>query len=185
MRDNIFNTPDDSDKGYIYECELQYPKKLHDKHNHYPLAVEKVTLDKVDKLVPNLNNKTKYVIHYRALKQCLKLGLKLTKIHRVLQFKQNPWMKPYIDLNTKKRKEAKNEFEKDFFKLMNNSVFGKTTENIRNRVDVQLVKTEWHAQKLINKPTFESFKRFDDNLEACHMKKTKAHLCGHVSPRYQ
>jgi len=82
-------------------------------------------------------------------------------------------MKSYIELNTNKRKQSRNEFEKDFYKLMNNSVFGKTMENIRNRVDVQLVKNEEQAQKLVNKPNFESFKIFSENLIACHMKKTK------------
>ena len=170
---DVLDICDESKKGYILEVDLEYPKELHDLHNDYPLAAENIKLDKVSKLVPNLNNKEKYIIHYRNLKQCLNLGLKLTKIHRILEFDQSDWMKSYIDLNTRKRKEAKNEFEKDFYKLMNNSVFGKTMENIRNRVDVRLVKNEEQAQKLVNKPNFESFKIFSENLIACHMKKTK------------
>ena len=170
---DVLDIDDEARKGYILEVDLEYPKELHDLHNDYPLAAENLELDKVSKLVPNLNNKEKYVIHYRNLKQCLSLGLKLKKVHRILEFDQSDWMKSYIELNTNKRKEAKNEFEKDFYKLMNNSVFGKTMENIRNRVDVQLVKNKEQAQKLVNKPNFESFKIFSENLIACHMKKTK------------
>lgn len=95
---------------------------------------------KVEKLVPNLWRKEKYVINYRNLNFYLAQGLKLLKIHRVLQFKQEPWLKPYIELNTRLTAEAETDFEKDFFKLMNNSVFGKTMEDVRKRVNITLVK---------------------------------------------
>ena len=121
----------------ILEVDLEYPKNLHDLHNDYPLAPEQIMVNKVSKLIPNLGDKKKYVLHYENLKQYLKLGLKLTHIHRGIKFKESPWLEKYISLNTKLRTEAKNEFEKDFFKLMNNAVFGKTMENIRNRVDVE------------------------------------------------
>ena len=123
----------------ILEVDLEYPKNLHDLHNDYPLAPEQIMVNKVPKLIPNLGDKKNYVLHYEALKQYLKLGLKLTHIHRGIKFKESPWLEKYISLNTKLRTEAKNEFEKDFFKLMNNAVFGKTMENIRNRVDIKLV----------------------------------------------
>ena len=135
---DVRDVSDESSKGYILEVDLMYPDKLHDFHNDYPLAPESIDLSGVKKLVPNLQNKTKYIIHYRALKQCLELGLKLTKTHRVLEFNQSPWMKGYIDLNTNLRKKAVSDFDKDFFKLMNNSVFGKTMENIRKHIDVKL-----------------------------------------------
>ena len=95
-----------------------------------------------EKLVPNLIDKTKYTLQYRNLQLYLDLGLKLKKVHRVLRFTQSPWLKKYIDFNTKKRTLAKKAFEKDFFKLMNNSVFGKTMENIRKHVEVRLVTDE-------------------------------------------
>jgi hypothetical protein len=170
---DVMKISDTSRKGYILEVDLEYPSELHDLHNDYPLAPESLELDGVRKLVPNLQNKIKYVVHYRSLKQYLSLGLKLTKIHRVLKFDQEPWMKKYIDLNTNLRKKATTEFDKDNFKLMNNCVFGKTMENIRKHIDVKLVKTKERAQKLVNKPNFSSFKIFTENLVAIHMKKTK------------
>ena len=123
----------------ILEVDLDYPKDLHDLHNDYTLAPERLKRDGVEKLIPNLFNKKKYVLHRENLKLYLELGLKLKKIHRRIRFREEPWMKFYIELNTDLRTKGKNDFEKDFFKLMNNSAFGKTMENIRNRVDVQLV----------------------------------------------
>ena len=164
----------DGDLGYVLEVDLEYPSELHDLHNDYPLAPESVKINKVNKLTPNLNNKTKYVLHHRNLKLYLSLGMKLTKIHRVIEFKQSKWLAPYITLNTNLRTEAKNNFEKDFFKLMNNSVFGKTMENIRNRKDIHLVTSEKKALKLIAKPNFKHRTIFTENLVAVHMGKTKS-----------
>jgi len=92
----------------------------------------------VDKLIPNLNNKNKYVVHHKTLKLYESLGLKVTRVHRGIKFRESAWLKKYIDLNTKLRTQAKNDFEKDFFKLMNSSVFGKTMENINNHVNIRL-----------------------------------------------
>ena len=157
----------------ILEVDLEYPKNLHDLHNDYPFCPEKVKCKNgVEKLIPNLRDKTKYVIHYKNLIQCLKAGLKLKKIHRGIKFIESAWLKPYIDKNTNLRTQAKNNFEKDFFKLMNNSVFGKTMENIRNRVNVKLVNTEERLKKLSAKPNYKSCKIFNENLISVHMKKT-------------
>ena len=157
----------------ILEVNLEYPTKLHDLHNDYPLAPERLLVNKVEKLIPNLNNKVKYVVHHETLKLYESLGLKITKIHRGITFKESAWLEPYIALNTDLRSKAKNDFEKDFFKLMNNSVFGKTMENIRNRVDIRLVTNQKDAKKLISKPNYNHRTIFSENLVAIHMKKTK------------
>ena len=157
----------------ILEVDLIYPEELHDLHNDYPLCPERVECDKgVKKLIPNLRNKNNYVVHYKTLMQCLRLGMKLKKIHRGIKFIECDFLKPYIDKNTNLRTQAKNNFEKDFFKLMNNSVFGKTMENIRNRVNVKLVNTGEQFKKLTAKPNYESRKIFNENLVSVHMKKT-------------
>ena len=156
----------------ILEVDLEYPKKLHDLHNDYPLAPEQIEANKVKKLIPNLWNKKKYEIHYENLKQYLNLGLKLTHIHRGIKFEESEWLKPYIDLNTKLRTKANNNFEKDFYKLGNNSIFGKTMENIRNRVDIKLVTDKKKAEKLVAKPNFKHLNIFCEELVAIHMKKS-------------
>ena len=145
--------------GHILEADLKYPDELHVLHNDYPLAPEQfaipydmlsdyckkiadeygIKVGDVMRLIPNLSNKTNYVFHYRNLQLYLSLGMKLTKIHRVLRFKQSDWMKKYIDFNTEKRTNAANSFEKDFFKLMINSVYGKTMENLRKRMNFRLI----------------------------------------------
>ena len=166
----------------ILEVDIHYPKELHDKHNDYPLCPEKVKCKNgVEKLIPNLRDKTKYVLHYKNLIQCLDMGLKVTHIHNGIKFVESEWMKPYIEMNTNLRAKAKNNFEKDFYKLMNNSVFGKTMENIRNRVNVKLVNTEDKLRKLVAKPNFKSCKIFSENLVSVHMKKTSLTM---VKPVY-
>ena len=185
---NLAKYQEGSKKGLIVEVDLEYPKELHDLHNDYPLGPEKVKVTNdmlseycknisekysistglVSKLIPTLGSKEKYVLHYRNLQLYIDLGLKVTKVHRVLEFNQSPWLKQYIDFNTEKRKNSKNAFEKDFFKLMNNSVFGKTMENIRKRVDVRLITDEKKLLKYVSKPTYVSSKIFNENLVAVH-----------------
>ena len=185
---NLGKYTENNNKGLILEVDLEYPQELHDLHNDFPLGPEKIKVAKdtlsdyckkiadkfnissglVHKLIPTLNNKEKYILHYRNLQLYLSLGLKLKKVHRVLEFNQSPWLKQYIDFNTLKRTNAKNSFEKDFFKLMNNSVFGKTMENIRKRVDVRLVTSKEKLLKLASKPTYVSSKIFNENLVAVH-----------------
>ena len=159
----------------ILEVDLEYSKELHELHNDYPLAPENIIPEgsKVSKLIPNLQNKTKYVVHSENLKQYESLGLKTTKAHRGISFEEEAWMKAYIDLNTNLRTAATNDFEKDFFKLMNNSVFGKTMENIEKRVDVRLVTSEKEALKLSAAVNYDRCTIFDENLVAVHMRKTK------------
>jgi len=119
--------------GCILEVDLEYPKELHDLHNDYPLAPERIVVNKVEKLFRSLRKKDTYVRHHRNLKQYLEIGMNFTKIHRGLSFTEDAWLKPYIELNTKLRTEASSEFEKDFFKLMNNSVFGKQRDCTKPR----------------------------------------------------
>ena len=138
----IKNYDENSDKGYILKVDVEYPKKLFNLHKDLPFLPKREKINKCKKLICSIEDKEKYVVHIRALKQALNHGLKLKKVHRVIQFNQKAWLKPYIDMNTKLRKEAKNEFEEDFFKLMNNSVFGKTVENVTNYKDMKLVTTE-------------------------------------------
>ena len=133
-------------------------------------------VEKVEKLICSTEDKEKYVVHIRALKQALNHGLILKKVHRVIKFNQRAWLKSYIDMNTKYRKEAKNEFEKDFFKLMNNSVFGKTMENVRKHRDIKLVTTEERRNKLVSEPNYHTTKHFSENLLAIEMKKTKVKM---------
>ena len=158
----------------ILMVDLEYPKPLHDKHNDYPLCPERVMCKNgVEKLIPNLRDKKKYVAHYKNIMQYLKLGMILTRIYSGIKFVESEWMKPYINMNTELRTNAKNSFEKDFYKLMNNAVFGKSMENIRNRVNVKLVNSEEKARKLIAKPNFKGPpKIFSENLISIHMKKT-------------
>ena len=160
----------------ILEVDLEYPRDLWELHSDYPLAPEHLEMGGVSKLIPNLQNKEKYVVHYEALKTYVKYGLKITKIHRGIVFQESPWMKSYIEKNTKLRKLSKNDFESNFFKLMNNSVFGKTIENVRKRIDIELVTTEEHAEKYIYKPNYMGRTTFSDNLVAIHMGKTSIYM---------
>ena len=138
----IKNYNENSNKGYILEVDVKYPKKLHDLHSDLPFLPRRMKIDKYEKLVCNLHNKKKYILHIKSLKQALNHGLKLKKVHRIIEFNQKAWPKPYIDMNTELRKVAGNDFEKDFYKLMNNAVFGKTMENVRKHRDIKLVTTD-------------------------------------------
>ena len=163
-------------KGYVFEVDLEYPKELWELHNDYPLAPELMKVNNVEKLICHFKPRKNYVIHYQNLKQCLELGMKLTAVHRGISFYQSPWMESYISKNTELRKCAANSFEKDFFKLMNNSVFGKTIENIRKRQNVFLVDNRKQAIKLSNRPNFDRCTIFDKNLIAIHMKNTEVYF---------
>ncbi|XP_072401744.1 uncharacterized protein [Diabrotica undecimpunctata] len=185
---DVISIPDDSSEGYILEVDLEYPQHLHDRHKDIPFCPESLNPKtmfppkrprELTKLMVTLNDKTKYVIHYRALKQALANGLILTKIHKVLKFNQSAWLQPYIELNTNLRKAAKNEFEKNLFKLMNNAVFGKTMENVRKRVDIKLL-TEWQgrygAEARISSPLFKNATIFNENLVAVEMHRAEIWL---------
>ena len=161
------------DKGYLVEVDVRYPTEIHGSHNELPFLSERMEINGITKLVPNLRNKTKYVVHIRALAQALEHGLILERIHRAIEFNQSAWMKPYIDFNTKLRSLAKNDFEKDFFKLMNNAVFSKTMESIGNHKNTKLVTTEEKFTKLVMKPNFKSSVLFGENLMGFEIGKVK------------
>jgi hypothetical protein len=184
--DDIINYKDEDD-GYFLEVDLDYPKELHDLHADYPLAPEimNVTKDMVSehskkvykhyngcevkdentpKLILNVKNKDKYVLHIKNLKYYLEKGLVLTKIHRCIKFKQREWLKPYIDFNNQKRKECNTDFEKDLFKLMNNAVYGKTMENVREHIDFELVDNIHRLEKCVNSPTYKYRHIINDKL---------------------
>ncbi|RLU19246.1 hypothetical protein DMN91_007803 [Ooceraea biroi] len=166
----------DSSKGYILEVDLEYPQQLHDAHVDLPFCPtrDKPPGKRQDKLLATVYDKKRYVIHYRNLQQCTRHGLRVTKIHRVLEFAQSPWLRDYIELNTRFRTAAKTDFKKNLYKLMNNAVFGKTMENVHNHVDVKLL-TKWNgpygAEAMIAKPNFHSCSVFSENLVAIEMRK--------------
>ena len=141
-----------------------------------PFMCENIRVNGVEKLVPNLHDKKKYVIHVKALKQALDHGLVLERIHRVLQFKQSAWIKEYIDFNTRLRMVAKNDFEKDFYNLMNNSVFGKTMENIRRHRDIKLVNNKEDYLKQVMKSNFKDRTLMGADLMCCEMGKVKVKM---------
>ena len=162
-----------TDKGYVLEVDVSYPKDLHDSRNDLPFMCERMEINGVEKLVPNLRDKKNYVMHIQALNQALQHGLRLDRIHQAIEFDQLPWLKTYIDFNTQLRMAATNDFEKDFFKLMNNSVFGKTMENIRKHSNIKLVTTEEKYLRTVMKPNFKSGVLFGENLMGCEMGKIK------------
>ena len=177
-----------NDVGYILEVDLKYPCKLHDLHNDYPLAPEKMRVSKdmlsdycssiaekydikvgdVAKLILNLRDKSCYVLHYRTLQLYMSLGMVVKKIHRVLKFKQSDWLKSFVMFYTAKRMNAANEFEKAFFKLIINLVYNKTMENVRKRLNVKLINNEKKYLKVVSRPSFVSQKILDKNLVAVH-----------------
>ena len=172
----IKNYNQNDKKGYILEVDVKYPKKLHELHSDLPFLLERMEINKCKKLVCNLYNMKKYVVHINLLKQSLNHGLKLKKIHRIIEFNQVARLKPYIDMNTELRKLARNDFEKDLFKLMNNSVFGKTMENIRKHRDIKLVKTDKKRSKLVSEPNYHTINLISEDLSIIEMKKTKVKM---------
>jgi hypothetical protein len=189
---DVMSIPDEGSKGYVIECNLEYPRHLHDLHCSYPLAPEKmyiryedlspytkdlaakfnIKMCKVQKLVNNLKNKINYTVHYLTLKLYIKLGLKVTRVHRILGFYQKPWMRPFVDFNVRERAAAKTEFDRLLVKNLLNSCFGKTIQNCRTRVDYRLVNSPKTCLRLVSKPNFSRVTVFDHKLMGIQMKKT-------------
>jgi hypothetical protein len=189
---DITSIPDDSDTGYVIECDLDYPTELHQLHSDFPLAPEQMTVTEdmlspfcksmnvkhtfVEKLIGSLCPKCNYKTHYRNLKLYLSLGMKLTRVHRVLAFQQKAWLKSYVDLNTKMRQQAKSDFEKDFFKLIVNAFFGKSMENVRKRRQIDLVGDSTKLKKLLAKQQLEQFIIINDDMVLVERMRSKVTL---------
>ena len=174
--DFMKNYDENNDKGYTFEVDVKYPKRFHELHSDLPFLSERMEVIKCKKLVCNLFNKKKFVAHINTLKQVLNHGLKFKKIHRVIEFNQEAWLKPYNDMNTELRKLAKNDFKKDLFKLMNNSVFGETMENIRKHRDIKLVTTDKKRSKLVSEPNYHTTNLISEDLSIIEMKKIKVKM---------
>jgi hypothetical protein len=183
--EKIFELENDHKFGFIFEVDLDYPAELHDDHNDLPLAVQNISSpfnkskSNCKKLILNFSNKKNYVCHFRVLKQCLKNGLKLKKIHRVLCFEQEPFIKKYIDFNTNLRSKAKNDFEKDFYKLLNNSIYGKTLQNVMKHIEIKFVSKydnkitrQLNIETLSSNPFFHSFDIINENFAIIQMHKS-------------
>ena len=158
-------------RRYISEVNVEYPKELQENHNELPFLAQRMKIGREEKLVPNLKDKKGYVLHIKTIDQALKHGLKLEKVQRVIEFQHSKWMMAYIMLNTMLRKAAKNQFEKDFFKFMNNSFFGKTMENIKKHKDMKLVTSEQIYRKYVMKPNFMDGHPFSKHLIVVEMGK--------------
>ena len=165
--DFINSCIEESDEGYFLEADVQNTEKLHELRNDLPFLPERMTFEKVEKFVANLHDKSEYVTHIRNLKQALSHGLVLTK------FNQNTWLKSYTDMNTKLREKPENNFEKDFFKMMNNIVFEKTVENVRKHRDIKFLTTERRRNYLASEPDYYIKKFFTENLLAIEIRKTQ------------
>ena len=146
----------ESNERYFIEVDVQYPQKLHEFYNKLSFLPERTKIEKVEKLVANLDDKTEYFIHIRSLNQALNRGLTLKKVTRVIKFNQETWLKPYIDTNTELRQKSKNNFEKELFKLMNNTVLGKNMENVRKHRNIKFVKTERRRNYLVSEPNYHT-----------------------------
>ena len=192
FNENFIQNYDENDnKGYFLEVDVDYLKKLHDLHKDLRFLPERGEIFDVQRYISFLlqrkkvkvvkrlvcdiiKDKEKYVIHIRALKQALNQGLILKRVQRVIQFNQRAWLKPYIDMKTNLRKEAKTEFEKDFFKLMNNSVIGKTTEIVRNYRDIKLETTDKRRKRLVSEPNYYASKKFFGTFDGNRNEKDKS-----------
>ena len=165
-----------SAKRHIIEADVEYPKKIINLHIDLPFLSESKKIGRCNKLVCTIKDKENFVIHIRALKQALNHILILKKVHRVIQFNEEAWLKPCIDMNTKLRKEAKSEFEKYFLELMNNSVFGKTMENVRNHRSIEIVTSNENRRKLVSESNYHTTKHISENLFIIEMEKTEVKI---------
>ena len=181
--EDILNTPDDSDIGYFIEVNLKYPDNIKEKTKNFPFdpVNKKINPDnfsdymKTSKLICDWSDKKSYLVHYRMLKFYIRHGMEVVKVHNVISFKQSMWLEKYISFNTQKRNSAKNEFEKDFYKLLNNSFYGKTMKNVRNRRKVEFIKKEdtHNIIKQQSKLTFNGILKSYENYDSYTFKQNE------------
>ena len=174
--DYIKNYDENSHTGYLLVVDVTYPKNLHEYHKYLSFLPEKIKIDKVTKLSCNFNNKKYYPVHICTIKQALNHGLKLEKVHSVISFSESAWLKQYIDRNTEFRMKANNDFEKDYYKLLNNSFYGKTMENVRNDRDIRLVNNENRRSKLASEPNYHGTKYISEDLLIMEMKQREVYM---------
>ena len=190
--EEILNTPDDSEIGYFLEVDLKYPDNIKQKTEYFPFCPENKKIDpnkyneymnsikpenytKSKKLICDWTDKKKYLIHYRMLKFYVRHGMIVVKIHEIISFKQSKWLESYISVNTQKRNKAKNDFEKGFFKILVNAAFGKFLENIRNRLELELIKKD-DIKKIItrqSKLTFNGIQKSYENYDSYTFKQNQ------------
>ena len=167
---------ENSDIGYIFEVDIEYSKHIRMLHSDLPFLPERLKIDKSTKLFSNVQDKKNYVVHIVALKQAFDHELKITKVHEIIQFDQGARLKLYIDMTTRLRTEAKNDFEKDFFKLKINTFYGKTMENPRNHRDIRIVTSGKKRSILASEPNYHSTKFISEDLLIMEMKKTEVKM---------
>ena len=190
--EDILNTPDDSDIGYFIELDLTYPNNIKEKTKNFPFAPmnEKINPDSFNdymkeikpdtyiqssKLICDWSNKKNYLIHYRMLKFYLRHGMIVDKVHNIISFRQSRWLEKYINFNTQKRNKAKNNSEKDFYKLLNNAFYGKTMENVRNRLKIKFIKKDDYREiiKQQSNLTFNGIHKSYDNCDSYTFKQNE------------
>ena len=174
--DLIKNYDENTGKRYIFEVDVEYPKNLHKQHIDLQFLPGRMKINNCTKLVCSVHDKGNYSIHILALKQALNHGLKFKKIRSVTKFRQEDWLKPYSEMNTKLRMHAENDFGKAFFKLMNNAVFGKTMENVRNHRDIKIVTSVKRRIILVSEQNYHSIKYISEDMLIIEMRKVEVKM---------
>ena len=195
-RFDVMSVPADSDTGYILVCDIEYPDELHDFHDRFPMAPENVVIGEEDvspytkdlaaackvnlhackKLCLSLKPKTRYTVHYLTLQCYLRHGLVLTRIHKVISFRQSLWLQDFMKFTTGKRRSATNEFDRMLYKSVACNVFGKSNENVKQRINVKIVTSAKALRRLVNKPSFQAVRVFSSNMAAVQLFRDKVKL---------
>ena len=198
--EDILNTPDDSDTGYFIELDLTYPNNIKEKTKNFPFApvnkkinpdnfndymkeIKPDTYIKSSKLICDCSDKKNYLIHHRMLKFYIRHGMMVDKVHNIISFKQSKWLEKYISFNTQKRNKANNDFEKDFYKLLNNAFYGKTMENVRNRLKIKFFNKDDYRE-IIKQQSKLTFNGIHKSYENCYSYTVRQNEVLMVKPIY-